>query len=207
VVLGAGLPDAGAAVELPLVPRTDDVLAVEAALAQRSAGVVADAGDGAEDAVRMADRDRRAIDDDLPQRFRDEVRDRPEVTPARFSHGNLQERQLTPWTLPRGCRRRERTLVPLVRAIGRDVAGLDQAKGAVDPGAAVPRTGTRERAGALERRGALAGGHDRLAAFVAAPTADFLIAHDSPPPDTFPLRRDHVPAACKKTALVSCLGG
>src|SRR6185436_7170040 len=49
---GAGLP-----LEAPVVPRADDVIALERAVDERAADVVADAGDGAEGAVAVRERE------------------------------------------------------------------------------------------------------------------------------------------------------
>jgi len=73
------------------------------------------------------------------------------------------------------------TLVPLVGPVRADVARLDGAEGAIDPGAALPRALTTEGARALERSAAMPGGHDGLAALLALPTPDLLIGHGSPP--------------------------
>ncbi len=67
VVLEARLALAGAMVELPEVPRADDVVAVQAALAERPADVVADAGNGPEAAVAAGDGELRLADHDLLQ--------------------------------------------------------------------------------------------------------------------------------------------
>src|SRR6185503_3120964 len=87
VVLVAGLAGAARAVEAPVVPRADDVLALERALAERPADVVTDAGDGAEAAVAIRQREAQPADVHFAQRSIDEVGDGAEIGPAgRFFH-------------------------------------------------------------------------------------------------------------------------
>jgi hypothetical protein len=71
---------------LPVVPGTDDILAVEAALAERTAGVVADARDGTELPVGVGQRDAGSADGDLAKRGGSEVFDGTEVVPLSI-HG------------------------------------------------------------------------------------------------------------------------
>ena len=55
IVFESRLALAGARVKLPVVPRTDDVIAVESSVAERTTDVIADAGDDAELTVEVRD--------------------------------------------------------------------------------------------------------------------------------------------------------
>src|SRR5262249_19673610 len=57
VGLEARLAEPRSRVELPVMPRTDNVLAVQRSLAERAGGVIADSRDGAESSARARDRD------------------------------------------------------------------------------------------------------------------------------------------------------
>jgi hypothetical protein len=67
VFLEPGLAFSGDPVEFPPVPRADEVIAVEAALAERASDVVADPGDHPEGAADVADRERRLVYGDRPE--------------------------------------------------------------------------------------------------------------------------------------------
>jgi len=75
-------------VELPVVPGADDVVAIEVPVAERPAGMIAGAGDGAEAPVVKAQGDLRAADRDLVQRPLPELLDLTEVVPT-FLHRTL----------------------------------------------------------------------------------------------------------------------
>ena len=57
VILEPRLTAASDAMELPVVPWTDDIIAIQPTLTQRSTGVVTDAGDDAEHAIAMGNRE------------------------------------------------------------------------------------------------------------------------------------------------------
>src|SRR5262249_36784010 len=81
VVLVARFAQPGPTVEFPVVPRTDDVLTVDPAFAERAASVVADAGDGAERAVDAAHRNCCAATGDLLQRLAAQLRRISDIEP------------------------------------------------------------------------------------------------------------------------------
>jgi hypothetical protein len=72
---------------LPVVPGTDDILAVEAAFAQRATRVIADARDGSELSVGVREGDAGSADGDLAKRGCGEVFDGTEVVPLSIGHG------------------------------------------------------------------------------------------------------------------------
>ena len=79
---------AAAAVELPIVPGTGDVIAVEPAFAKRPADVVADTGDRAEFSAAKRQRDARAPRDyGLQLAFRELVGG-ADVYPVRLGHAD-----------------------------------------------------------------------------------------------------------------------
>ena len=80
--LVAGFTFSGPAVELPVVPRADHVVTVELALTQRSAHVVADAGDRAELPVLAGERDPRATQQHLLEWLATQLVHRPDVDPG-----------------------------------------------------------------------------------------------------------------------------
>ena len=53
VILRAGLAATGDAIEFPVVPGAHHILAIQFALTERAAGVIAHAGDNAEDALAV----------------------------------------------------------------------------------------------------------------------------------------------------------
>src|SRR5258706_16271062 len=99
--LVSGLALAGRAVEFPVVPRADDVLAIQAPLAERAAGVVAGAGDDAELAVLPGDRDLLLAEARLGQLRALEILRRTDILPTTLiCHGTSFS-----FRRPRGFRR------------------------------------------------------------------------------------------------------
>lgn len=79
----------GVAMELPAVPRTHDVLALERAVAERSTDVVARARDRREDPIAMRQGHRPARDGHLLQRYPGELRGVADVDPLERFHGAM----------------------------------------------------------------------------------------------------------------------
>jgi hypothetical protein len=73
-------------VELPLMPRADDVGAVEPALAERAAGVVAHVRDRAEAAVLPGERDLGVLHGERAHTGAAQLRHRPEIDPVFARH-------------------------------------------------------------------------------------------------------------------------
>src|SRR5205807_5662019 len=83
IVFESRLALAGARVKLPVVPRADDVIAVEPSVAERTADVIADAGDDAELTVEVRDRKFVAPYDDRLQRLLRQLINRTDIEPVR----------------------------------------------------------------------------------------------------------------------------
>ena len=82
VFLEAGLAQAAAAVEFPVVPGADDVIAVEPAVAERSADMIAGVGDRAELSVLDGDGQRPVHRGDAPHRRAGKVLGGADVDPV-----------------------------------------------------------------------------------------------------------------------------
>ena len=76
------LPQPRSPMVFPVVPRADEVFAVEAAVSERTAGVVADPREGAEFTIPVRDDDPRGSDFRCSQRPLRELLDRAEVAPV-----------------------------------------------------------------------------------------------------------------------------
>ena len=96
VLLEAGLAQAGLPVELPVVPRADHVVAVELALAERAADVVAHSGDGAELAVAMDEGDLGPADRELNEWRPRQLGGCTDLFPAFFGHESVPSRPSWP---------------------------------------------------------------------------------------------------------------
>jgi hypothetical protein len=97
VRLEAGLADAGCAMELPAVPGADDVVAVETALAQRPAHMVADIRHDAELPIPVGDSDRNVARQARAERLGRKLRGTADVDPIfRVSHRLPQYPDLDP---------------------------------------------------------------------------------------------------------------
>src|SRR5689334_14807162 len=81
VLFEARLALTGAAVELPEMPRTRNVIAVERPFPERAADVIADARDRAELAVPARERNARASQQHLSHGLRRELFARPHIDP------------------------------------------------------------------------------------------------------------------------------
>ena len=90
VLLEARLAQPGLPVELPVVPGADHVVAVELALAERPADVVAHAGDRAERAVAMDQRDLGPPDGELSERRPRQLDGRADLLPTFLGHSALR---------------------------------------------------------------------------------------------------------------------
>src|SRR5690348_4824697 len=108
IVLGAGLALAGAAVELPAVPRAPyESGLVERAFAQGPADVIACIGDGAEHAVPIRERDVRAPHFHRLAGMLGELVGSADVDPFGFTgHGRISSRRVSlEWRYLMGTRR------------------------------------------------------------------------------------------------------
>src|ERR1700730_6044557 len=77
VVLETRFAGSGGAVEFPVMPGTDNEVAIEMAVAERTARMVAGIGDRPERAVPPGDREFAVLDRDAPQRRPGELRRTP----------------------------------------------------------------------------------------------------------------------------------
>ena len=75
--------------EFPIVPGAHDIIAVQFALTERAASVIAHAGDDAEDAVAMRERELGATEGDFGQRAGSKIRCCSDILPIRVSHDGL----------------------------------------------------------------------------------------------------------------------
>src|SRR5262249_40031673 len=90
VFLEARLAKAGATMEFPIVPGTNDVVAVETPLPERTAHVIARVRHGAEAPVAERDRERAAAGGHARERHFRQFVDRADVNPSLLaSHGAL----------------------------------------------------------------------------------------------------------------------
>src|ERR1039458_3367271 len=75
--------------EFPIVPGTHYIIAVQLALTERAAGVIAHAGDDAEDAVAMREGELGAAEGDFGQRTGGDICRRSDILPVYVSHDEL----------------------------------------------------------------------------------------------------------------------
>src|SRR5579871_842707 len=88
ILFESGFALAGNTVEFPIVPGTDDVIAIEAAFAERSADMIAGVGNRAEHAVLEGDREGSTFRFDRPARLLRKFGGGADIGPIWFSgHG------------------------------------------------------------------------------------------------------------------------
>jgi hypothetical protein len=99
ILLEAWLALAGTAVEFPVVPGADDVVAVEPAVTKRSADVIAGVGHDAELAILVRERQVAVACRDLPQGDSGQFRCGADIGPILTRHGVPRMRCSTPGIL------------------------------------------------------------------------------------------------------------
>ena len=90
VILRTRFADASDAMEFPIVPGAHHIIAVQLALTERAAGVIAHAGDDAEDAIAMREGELGATEVDFGQRTGSKIRCCSDILPVCVSHDVIE---------------------------------------------------------------------------------------------------------------------